>query len=44
MIKEMDIEMIDMAKMQLEARNNVLEEEIRLLLIPKDPEDQKYSC
>ena len=39
-----DIEMIDMAKMQLEeAREQLplLEEEIRLLLIPKDPEDQK---
>lgn len=45
MIKEeSDIEMIDMAKMQLdEAREQLpqLEEEIRLLLIPKDPEDQK---
>ena len=45
MIKEeSDIEMIDMAKIQLEeAREQLpqLEEEIRLLLIPKDPEDQK---
>ena len=45
MIKEeSDIEMKDMAKMQLdEAREQLpqLEEEIRLLLIPKDPEDQK---
>jgi len=39
-----DAEMVDMAKMQLdEAKQGlpVLEEEIKLLLIPKDPEDSK---
>ena len=45
MIKEeTDREMIDMAKMQLEeakAQLPELEEEIRFLLIPKDPEDGK---
>lgn len=45
MIKEeTDPEMIDMAKMQLEEAKEQLpqlEEEIRFLLIPKDPEDQK---
>lgn len=42
--KEKDPEMLEMAKMQLEeARENLpaLEEEIKLLLIPKDPEDAK---
>ena len=45
MIKEeLDTEMIDMAKMQLEEAKEQLpelEEEIRFLLIPKDPEDGK---
>ncbi|MDA8758486.1 peptide chain release factor 1 [Flavobacteriaceae bacterium] len=45
MIKEeIDSEMIDMAKMQLEEAKEQLpqlEEEIRFLLIPKDPEDGK---
>ena len=45
MIKvETDSEMIDMAKMQLEEAKEQLpqlEEEIRFLLIPKDPEDGK---
>lgn len=39
-----DAEMVEMAKMQLdEAKNGLpkLEEEIKLLLIPKDPEDAK---
>ncbi|MEE9364585.1 MAG: peptide chain release factor 1 [Cellulophaga sp.] len=39
-----DAEMVEMAKMQLdEAKNGlpVLEEEIKVLLIPKDPEDSK---
>jgi len=39
-----DLEMIEMAKMQLEEAKEalpVLEEEIKLLLIPKDPEDAK---
>ena len=39
-----DPEMVEMAKMQLEEatdRINVLEEEIKFLLIPKDPEDAK---
>ena len=39
-----DAEMVEMAKMQLEeakAALPVLEEEIKLLLIPKDPEDSK---
>ena len=42
--KESDSEMIDMAKMQLEEAKEqlpLLEEEIRFLLIPKDPEDAK---
>tara|TARA_B100001059_G_scaffold112615_1_gene112808 strand:+ start:12095 stop:13171 length:1077 start_codon:yes stop_codon:yes gene_type:complete len=42
--EETDREMIDMAKMQLEeakAQLPELEEEIRFLLIPKDPEDGK---
>ena len=42
--EETDREMIDMAKMQLEeakAQLPELEEEIRYLLIPKDPEDGK---
>ena len=41
-----DAEMVDMAKMQLEeAKEGIpkLEEEIRVLLIPKDPEDAKYA-
>ena len=45
MIKEeSDIEMIDMAKIQLEEAKEKLpelEEEIRFLLIPKDPDDGK---
>ena len=45
MIKEeSDAEMIEMAKMQLEEAKEqlpLLEEEIRFLLIPKDPEDGK---
>lgn len=39
-----DTEMIEMAKMQLEEAKEAipkLEEEIKLLLIPKDPEDEK---
>jgi peptide chain release factor 1 len=39
-----DAEMVDMAKMQLEESKEavkVLEEDIRFLLIPKDPEDAK---
>lgn len=39
-----DAEMLDMAKMQLEEANTrlpILEEEIKFLLIPKDPEDEK---
>jgi peptide chain release factor 1 len=42
--KEKDAEMLEMAKMQLEeAREGLpaIEEEIKLLLIPKDPEDAK---
>jgi peptide chain release factor 1 len=42
--KEFDPEMIDLAKMQLEEGKEqlpLLEEEIRFLLIPKDPEDGK---
>jgi peptide chain release factor 1 len=42
--KEKDPEMLEMAKMQLEEAKEalpVLEEEIKLLLIPKDPEDAK---
>lgn len=41
-----DAEMVDMAKLQLEEakeRLPKLEEEIRLLLIPKDPEDSKNA-
>jgi len=41
-----DAEMVDMAKMQLEeAKEGIpkLEEEIRVLLIPKDPEDAKNA-
>ncbi len=41
---EKDPEMIDMAKMELEeAQEKIpeLEEEIKFLLIPKDPEDAK---
>ena len=45
MIKEeSDVEMIDMAKIQLEEAKEQLpklEEEIRFLLIPKDPDDSK---
>ena len=39
-----DAEMVEMAKMQLEEANatiDKLEEEIRFMLIPKDPEDAK---
>ncbi|PTM09110.1 MAG: peptide chain release factor 1 [Bacteroidetes bacterium] len=39
-----DAEMVEMAKMQLEEANEIidkLEEEIRFMLIPKDPEDAK---
>ena len=39
-----DLEMVEMAKMQLEEAKEALpalEEEIKLLLIPKDPEDAK---
>jgi len=41
-----DAEMVEMAKMQMEeakAEIPVLEEEIRFLLIPKDPEDSKNA-
>ncbi len=41
-----DAEMVDMAKMQLEeakARIPVLEDEIKFLLVPKDPEDAKNA-
>ncbi len=41
-----DVEMVDMAKLQLEeaeARMPLLEEEIKFLLIPKDPEDSKNA-
>jgi peptide chain release factor 1 len=41
---EKDVEMIDMAKLQLEeAKKEIpkIEEEIKVLLIPKDPEDAK---
>lgn len=41
-----DTEMVDMAKMQLEeakTRIPVLEEEIKFLLVPKDPEDAKNA-
>lgn len=43
---EKDDEFRDMAKMEydeLSAQNEKLEEEIKLLLIPKDPEDQKNA-
>ncbi len=39
-----DKEMVEMAKMQMEEANEVipkLEEELKLMLIPKDPEDAK---
>ncbi len=41
-----DPEMVEMAKMELEEANNrlpVLEEEIKFLLVPKDPEDAKNA-
>ena len=41
-----DAEMLDMAKLQLEEakeRLPILEEEIRMMLIPKDPEDSKNA-
>lgn len=41
-----DAEMLEMAKEQLDeakARVNILEEEIKLLLVPKDPEDSKNA-
>src|SRR5690606_40624780 len=41
-----DAEMVDMAKLQLdeaETRLPELEEEIKFLLIPKDPEDSKNA-
>jgi peptide chain release factor 1 len=41
-----DSEMVDMAKMQMEeAKNRIpkLEEEIKFLLVPKDPEDSKNA-
>ena len=41
---ESDIEMIDMAKLQLEEAKTklpIIEEEIKVLLIPKDPDDSK---
>ena len=41
-----DTEMVEMAKMQLEeakARVLILEEEIKFLLVPKDPEDAKNA-
>lgn len=41
-----DTEMVEMAKMQLEeakARVSILEEEIKFLLVPKDPEDAKNA-
>jgi len=42
--EESDAEMIEMAKMELEESQNripILEEEIKVMLIPKDPEDSK---
>jgi len=39
-----DVEMVEMAKMELEEISEklpVLEEEIKMMLIPKDPEDAK---
>lgn len=44
MLKEEDEEMQEMAKMELEdllPKKEVMEEEIKVLLIPKDPEDEK---
>lgn len=44
--EESDEEMIEMAKMQLEEAKEelpVLEEKIRMMLIPKDPEDEKNA-
>ena len=44
--QETDPEMIEMAKMELEAAQALkpkLEEEIRFLLVPKDPEDAKNA-
>ena len=41
-----DAEMVDMAKLQLEeakTRITILEEEIKFLLVPKDPEDSKNA-
>src|SRR5690606_32603932 len=41
-----DAEMVEMAKMQLEeaeSRLHQLEEEVKFLLIPKDPEDSKNA-
>ncbi len=41
-----DAEMVDMAKMQLEESSNALEkleEKVRFMLIPKDPEDAKNA-
>ncbi len=43
---ETDPEMLEMAKMELDELNpkkEIMEEEIRLLLIPKDPEDEKNA-
>lgn len=42
--EETDVEMIDMAKMELDeaqAKIPILEEDIKMMLIPKDPEDSK---
>ncbi len=46
MLKEDDVEMKEMAKMELnelEAKLPELEEEVKILLIPSDPEDSKNS-
>ena len=44
--EETDAEMIEMAKMEMETaqeRKPLLEEEIRFMLVPKDPEDAKNA-
>jgi peptide chain release factor 1 len=44
MVKDEDLEMREMARMELEElipQKEVIEEKIRILLIPKDPEDSK---
>ena len=47
MLQDDDTDIVAMAKEEineLESKNEELEEELKLLLLPKDPNDDKMSC